>query len=247
MNLPLLPAVLIGLGVGFLLHNLNIISFTPWALLWPGLIIYVGLSQLRDLKRRPSSGQSSKELVFWLIVTTLGFYLLLPRIGVLVPTLPWKIVWPALLIILGVLKLFPGKQPVFIFKKTGFTKQGPHYKSSFVGEIRKGPSNWVLDDLYVRQAIGSVSLDLTQAIIPEREVELYVSGYVGDVSIYLPPGLDFRAECSLGLGDLTVLEHNESGSQKYIVTETTGYAQAARRLNIQVHWKIGDVRVRQIQ
>lgn len=247
MNMPLIPAILIALGVGFLLHNLNILPFTPWALFWPALIIYFGLSQLRELKKRPSSRQSSKELVFWLIITTLGFYLLLPRVGISVPSLPWKIIWPTLLIMLGVLKLFPGERPLFTFKKTSFSKQGPRYQSSFVGEIRRGPSNWVLDDLYVRQAIGSVSLDLTQAIIPDRKVELYVSGYIGDVAIYLPPGLPFKAECSLSLGDITVLEHNESGSQKYVATQTADYAQAGRKLDVQVHWKIGEVRIHQIQ
>lgn len=33
-----LPIILIIFGIGFLLHNLGIIGFTPWILLWPGVL-----------------------------------------------------------------------------------------------------------------------------------------------------------------------------------------------------------------
>lgn len=121
-----------------------------------------------------------------------------------------------------------------------------HVKSSFIGEINRGP-NWVLDDLQLRQGIGSVNLDLTQAMIPNREVTLDVSGYIGEATIYLPPGLPFRAECSLSLGEITVLDHNESGSHKYVQMQSPDYETATQRVNIRVHWKIGEVSVHQIR
>lgn len=247
MKARFLPAVLIAIGVGFLLYNLKIISFTPWDIFWPGLLILLGLTQLRALWRGPYSPRhNSGELVLWIALATLGFYMLLPRMGILVPSLPWQVIWPILLIAFGILKLLPGRGSRFRITKTSSFNEDLRYQSSFVGEIRRGPSDWVLDDLYIRQGIGSVSLDLTQAIIPQREIDLHISGYVGEAVLYLPPGLPFKAECSLSLGEITVLDRNETGSQKYVALQTADYDTAACKLNIKIHWKIGEVRIRQI-
>lgn len=242
------PITLIGFGLGFLLYNLKIISFTPWAVLWPGLIIWLGASQLIQIKRRQRGAQDSWEIVLWLAVLTAGVYMLLPNIGISTPSIPWKMVWPVILIVLGVLTLFSGKPPfVKIHLTPGGKQRIGDYKSSFIGEFNRGPTNWVLDDTEIRQGIGSVNLDLTQAIVPDREVDIVVVGYVGEASIYLPPGLPFKAECSLSLGEITVLDHNESGSHRYLKTQSADYDTATRRVNIQVHWKVGEISIRQIR
>ena len=70
---------------------------------------------------------------------------------------------------------------------------------------------------------------------------------VGDASIYLPPGLPFKAECSLSLGEITVLDQNESGSGRHITTKSADYDTATRKVNIRVHWRIGEISIRQIK
>ena len=47
----------------------------------------------------------------------------------------------------------------------------------------------MLDDTQIRQGVGSVNLDLTQAIIPDREVQIDIVGYVGK------PASTFRQAC----------------------------------------------------
>lgn len=245
--------ILIALGVGFLLHNLGFISFSPLVLLWPGVLIWFGLEQLIHISRKRRGAQDSSEIVLWLFVTTLGVYLLLPKLGLPVPSIPWKLVWPALLILLGVLLLFPGSRGriVKVDVRSGGHRGGPHPTSerrrAIVGEFTRGPGSWALDDLDIYQAVGTVNLDLTNAIIPDREVFLDISGYVGEASIYLPPGLPFTAECSIGLGEITVLDQSESGANRHIHTQSLDYDQATRKVNIRVHWKIGEISIRQIR
>lgn len=240
--------LLIAFGLGFLLYNLGIINFTPWAMLWPGLLIWFGISQLVQIARRRRGGQDSWDIALWLIIVTVGVYLLLPRIGITVPAVPWKVIWPLGLILLGILKLFPGKCPFIKVNLTsGSKRQNGEYRSSFVGEFNRGPGSWVLEDMNLHQGIGSVNLDLTQAIVPDREVFLDVSGYVGEVSIYLPPGLPFKAECDLSVGDITVVDQNESGASRYIKTQSADYEVATRKVNIRVHWRIGEISIRQIR
>ncbi len=78
-------------------------------------------------------------------------------------------------------------------------------------------------------------------------MELDVSGLIGDVNIYLPPGLAFHADCQISLGEITVLEYNESGSHRRIEMQSPNYETATQKVKIRVRWRIGDVNVRQIR
>ncbi len=242
------PVILIGFGVGFLLYNLQIVGFTPWSVLWPLLIIWLAADQLIKIKKRQRGAQDSWDIALWLIVLTVGFYMLLPIIGIPLPSIPWGVVWPLGLVVFGLLILLPGRNSfIKVDFRSGDRKNIGEYKSSFVGEFNRGPGNWVLDDTEIRQGVGSVNLDLTQAIIPDREVHIDVFGYVGEASIYLPPGLPFKAECSLSIGEITVLDHNESGSPRYVKTQSADYDNATQKVNIRIHWKIGEISIRQIR
>ncbi len=161
--------ILILFGVAYLLYNLNIIGFSPWSLLWPALLIWLATSQL--LQTSKDDPEDSWEIALWLALLALGIYLLLPKLGIMVPKIPWAIVWPLVLIAIGMLKLFSGKPDFIRFGYTSsdgteFRKGG--YRASLIGgEInRGGPGSWALDDVKLHQSIGSVNLDLTQAIIP---------------------------------------------------------------------------------
>lgn len=243
-----LPIVLITFGLGFLLYNLKLISFTPWDILWPALIIWLGASQLLQIIKKKRGTEDSWEIALWLFVLTIGIYILLPNIGVATPAIPWKIVWPLILITFGILTLLPGKcNFIKVDLQPEGNRQSGDYKSSFIGEINRGPNSWVLDDLYIRHGIGSVKLDLTQAIIPDRETNIDVYGYIGEVAIYLPPGLPFKADCVLNVGEVTVIDHNESGPQKHIKTQSVDFDTATRKVNITIHWKIGEIRIHQIR
>ncbi|HHY14844.1 MAG TPA: cell wall-active antibiotics response protein [Firmicutes bacterium] len=239
--------ILILFGVAYLLYNLNIIGFSPWSLLWPALLIWLATSQL--LQTSKDDPENSWEIALWLALLALGIYLLLPKLGIVVPKIPWAIVWPLVLIAIGMLKLFSGK-PDFIrfgYTSSDGTEFRKGYRASLIGEINRGPGSWALDDVKLHQSIGSVNLDLTQAIIPDREVELDVSGLIGDVNIYLPPGLAFHADCQISLGEITVLEYNESGSHRRIEMQSPNYETATQKVKIRVRWRIGDVNVRQIR
>ena len=242
------PIILIGFGVGFLLYNLQIVSFTPWSVLWPVLIICFAADQLIKIKRRQRGAEDSWDIALWLIVLTVGAYMLLPIIGLPTPAIPWKVVWPLGLVLVGLLILLPGKASfVKVDFRSGGKRRSGESKSSFVGDFNRGPGNWVLDDTEIRHGVGSVNLDLTQAIIPNREVHIDVIGYVGDASIYLPPGLPFKAECSLRIGEITVLDHHESGTPRFVQTQSPDYDTATQKVNIRVHWKIGEISIRQIR
>ena len=238
-----LPIILIIFGIGFLLHNLGIIGFTPWILLWPGVLIWFGLQQLIQISKERRGSQDSWEIALWLVVVTVGVYLLLPKIGITVPSIPWKLIWPLFLVILGIMLLFPGKKGKAVVKvhfQPGGKTQMREYKRAFMGEFVRGPGSWVLDDLTLHHSIGTVNLDLTHAIIPEREVFLDISGYVGEASIYLP---DFPLSRVHAWGD------HRAGPTRVRAGATCSQSEEDRheKVNIQVHWKIWEINIRQIR
>lgn len=250
MNKKMGSLILIAFGIVFLLYNLKIINFTPWSLIWPGIIIWLGADQLNDSLRDTRQGRNAGwETIFWLSVTLLGFYMLLPKIGIAAPPIPWNVVWPTLLILVGLTMLFSrGNKIISIHGKSEHNAPwSKEYRRSLVGEFNRGPTSWVVDDMKIHQSIGSINLDLTNAIMPDREVVIEISGFIGDTNVYLPPGLQYHVESSLKVGEITVLDHNESGTHRCINVKSTDYENATKKVHIIINWKIGDVNVRQIR
>lgn len=82
---------LVVVGLSFLLQKLGVISFNIWSLIWPAVILGVGVSWvISDLS------------VFGLGVALLGLYYLLYDLGVTSFQLSWGIIWPVLLVMLGI-------------------------------------------------------------------------------------------------------------------------------------------------
>jgi lia operon protein LiaF len=245
------PLLIIAVGMGYLLHNLGFVAVTPWQILhtyWPALIILHGLRKIADFSRpKGHHPRDGGELVTAVLLVLFGAYLLAPRIGLPVIPISWNVVWPIIIILIGISLLFD-KERVVKIQVNGDHRDGaaPRAASSLVGEIRRGSTSWVLDDTFIRHGIGSVTLDLTQAIIPEREVIIDISGLLGESVIYLPPDLPVKADCQIKAGDITVLDQSDSGIQRRISYISPGYHEAVRRLDIRVRWKAGDIKIRRI-
>ncbi|HEU5138670.1 MAG TPA: cell wall-active antibiotics response protein LiaF [Bacillales bacterium] len=120
----------------------------------------------------------------------------------------------------------------------------PVYRSSLIGDFRLMNSRFELDDLNLSNFIGDVKIDLSKAIIPEGESTLVISGFIGDVDIYVPYDLDVSVSSSVTIGDIDVLGHKQGGFNRQVRLETKGFPEASRKVKISVSVFIGDVDVR---
>lgn len=240
------PIFIIVVGIGYLLHNLGILPVTPWQIVkqyWPALLVLYGVSEIaRTAARRNRDSGHEGDIVFPALVALFGAYLLAQRLGLPVVRISWSIIWPVIIILIGLSLLFDKDRHTKIEIKA----DGPLKSSTLLGEFHRGAGNWILEDTFIRHGVGSVTLDLTQAIIPDREVVIDISGCVGESVIYLPPDLPIKADCQISMGDITVLGQNESGLQRRITFVSPGYEQAARKLDIRIRWKVGDIKIRRI-
>jgi transcriptional regulator with XRE-family HTH domain len=83
------------LGLAFLVQRLGFVSFGIWGIVWPAVIIGLGISWM--IKRFS---------IFAVAVAGLGLYFLLFNLGVISLILTWSIIWPSLLVLLGLTILY---------------------------------------------------------------------------------------------------------------------------------------------
>ncbi|SFJ76736.1 cell wall-active antibiotics response protein LiaF [Thermoflavimicrobium dichotomicum] len=114
----------------------------------------------------------------------------------------------------------------------------------WIGKFHRLESNYELQDLQISHGFTDVKLDLTKAMISEGEKQIMISGWIGDVNIYLPYDLEVSVDASVTLGKLEVLGREARGFRPHLETETPGYAMSKRKVKILVSVLFGDVSVR---
>lgn len=168
--------LIIVLGLAFLMQRVGGLSFGVWGIVWPAVIIGLGLSWCI---RRFS--------IFSLGVVALGTYFLLFNLQVITIVLTWGIIWPSLLILLGLAIIFEAirphkrkwreycdgshKQVIDYNEENGFV----HYDCSFCDEDRK----LVLDEL----TGGDIDLSFGKCVLDLTEVKHVKNGAVLDMDV----------------------------------------------------------------
>ncbi len=170
--------LVIVLGIAFLMQKVGGLSFGVWGIVWPAVIIGLGLSWCI---RRFS--------IFSLAIIALGTYFLLFNLGVISVVLTWGIIWPSLLILLGLTIIFEGffphkrkrkwkeycngdhKQVIDYNEEDGFV----HYDCSFCDENRK----LVFDEL----TGGDIDLSFGKCVLDLTEVKHVKNGAVLDMDV----------------------------------------------------------------
>ena len=92
--------LVIVLGMAFLMQRFGFVSSGIWDVIWPAVIIALGVSWM--IKRFS---------IFSLAVAGLGAYFLLHKLGVISHVLTWSIIWPSLLVLLGLTILYEALIP----------------------------------------------------------------------------------------------------------------------------------------
>ena len=114
--------LVIVLGAAFLIQRVGNLSFGIWGIVWPAVLIGFGVSWM--VKRFS---------IFSLAVAGLGLYYLLFNLKVITFVLTWSVIWPSLLVLLGLTILYEALIP-HKNKWCGVNFSGDKKKSSDYGE-----------------------------------------------------------------------------------------------------------------
>jgi lia operon protein LiaF len=115
-----------------------------------------------------------------------------------------------------------------------------------LGEIDQPGETFTLENSEYQVGIGSIDLNLTQIVLPDREVTLRTTGFLGTVNLYLPADIPVRITGTVQVGSLDILGTQETGFFKRMTAQSEGYEEATKRLMIRASQVIGEVRIIQV-
>jgi hypothetical protein len=176
----ILPAlVVIGIGVLFLLNNLNIFYAHEWWRYWPVLLIAAGLAKMVD-------SPSPSGLMTGGLLVGIGGLFLADTLGLIV--LSWADFWPLVLIGAGVLMLWSRLAPPQF--KIPNVAEGPREGTLNESAIFGGGERKVTTDDFrggnVTAIFGGVEVDLRRAGMRGDSAAITVTSLFGGVVLRLP-------------------------------------------------------------
>ncbi len=165
--------IMVFLGVGFLLDNLDVIKFSELlSIYWPIILIIIGVNHFLN---------QSQSFITGSILVLVGLFFLLRNVGLL-PADFAKLFWPAALIIIGILIVF-GKS-----KHSSVPVSADDFVNHFVifsglnsrctAKVFKGGS--------VTAVFGGIELDLRGANIDAEGAALDLTAAFGGVDLRVP-------------------------------------------------------------
>jgi len=116
---------------------------------------------------------------------------------------------------------------------------------NLVKEFAFNEPNWQVEPLSLSAMIGDYAFDFTVAYIPDRETEIRLSGWVGDIDILIPEDVAFMVR---GGASITTVKIGDDDGQdgigrKDIQYKTPNFDEATRRIVFDLDFKILDIRI----
>lgn len=115
--------------------------------------------------------------------------------------------------------------------------------SKIIGDMRIDFRGMRVENVEVSSGIGDLEMNLGGVQLAAGLNRVIVSGFIGDVRIYVPRDLNVFANCSNFAGEVEVLGRRSGGFGNNIDGQSEGYETADRRLYIAANNFLGDVRV----
>jgi hypothetical protein len=146
----------------------------------------------------------------------------------------WRYVWPLALIGLGVaLILRPGSVPFL----------GPGRFYFFSGVRRSGPGSAASEDFWI--FVGDVDLDLRGADWSQPEIVYRVSGFVGDVNLWLPEDAGVSLASQALVSDVDFLGRSTDYFLRPARLTSDGFQEASRKVRVEASFFVSDINVYQ--
>jgi predicted membrane protein len=177
----ILPAlVVIGIGVLFLLNNLNIVFMHDVWRYWPAILIAFGLVKMVD-------SPTSNGLLTGGVLVGIGGLFLADSLGFL--NLTWASFWPLVLIGAGLLMLWSRLAPpwVGIPNNPTVADEGALNENAVFGGVERKMSTDDFRGGQVSTTFGGVDIDLRQAGMRGDSAVLDINCIFGGVELKIPP------------------------------------------------------------
>lgn len=211
--------LVIVLGAAFLIQRVGGLSFGIWGIVWPAVMIGFGISWM--IKRFS---------IFSLAVAVLGLYFLLFNLGTITFVLTWSVIWPSLLVLLGLTILYEALVPHknkwcginFNGEKNKRSEYGEEngfvrYDSAFSEENRRFAAEYFAGG-DIDLSFGKSELDLSSVrrVAPNAKLEVDVS--FGTFELIVPKTMRLYVKSDKSFGSIQMNgEPNADATEMLVV------------------------------
>ncbi|WP_255298576.1 cell wall-active antibiotics response protein LiaF [Brevibacillus dissolubilis] len=129
---------------------------------------------------------------------------------------------------------------------TGTIHQKVESRSSLIGDFHLTSGRFELSHMQIWHGIGNVVIDLSRAVIPDEETFLFINGWIGDVTIYVPIDLPVSVIGEVNFGDMEILGHRQGGINRRVMLSADHYDVATQKVKIIISLIAGDIDVKYI-
>jgi predicted membrane protein len=158
----------------------------------------------------------------------------LALIGSLLHIDVWRVLWPLLLIGLG----------VYVLLRPKLDDPALPSEFTFLGEIRR-KGFWTVEPQEITTFVGDVSLDLTSATVPEGETTIKVSGFVTQVRLTAPEAIGIAVRINAFVADLDLFGLRQDRIGVSLEERSPNYGEAERRVRLEVAAFVANVKAQQ--
>jgi len=96
----------------------------------------------------------------------------------------------------------------------------------------------------VSNVFGDIEIDISKCSLVSGRSNLAVNGVFGDITVYLPTGVKFTADCSAVAGDITVEENHREGLFPRIAYKNQDYPDPDLQLTVHISLVFGSIRIK---
>jgi len=115
--------------------------------------------------------------------------------------------------------------------------------SKFLGDLFVDGANVNLQNVEMSMGIGDVEIKLHGGRLAPGLNRMIISGFVGDIRVFVPRDMPFHAHCSNFIGDIDAAGQRAGGLSNTIESQSADYDTAESKLYIAANNFIGDIKL----
>ena len=115
--------------------------------------------------------------------------------------------------------------------------------SKFLGDLFVDGTNVNLQNVEISMGIGDVEIKLQGGRLAPGLNRIIISGFIGDIRVFIPQDMPYHAHCSNFIGDIDAGGQRSSGLSNTIENQSADYYTSESKLYIAANNFIGDIKL----
>ncbi|WNR45521.1 cell wall-active antibiotics response protein LiaF [Paenibacillus roseipurpureus] len=117
-------------------------------------------------------------------------------------------------------------------------------KQKLVDSVRLGREPWIMRNTSTWYLVGETYIDLSLAILEQKETTVILQGIVGDIDIKVPDDIGVSVTASIMFGQLHIADQREAGVMNKVVWQSDNYVHSDHKVKLVLSFIVGDIKVK---